>query len=161
MYNALFTTAYDLNLIAPSSRAVLGLTSLFMLEPVYWGRPAELQLSLTGCCAASTLCWLWPAKLLHVLDKWCAWVFLALLVRHTKSAALLCCVLPLLGLCFGVACVAYPDLDAPYLVAHLAFRYVFFWWAHIVMVGTPSAAYFAQLSAAYVGISAALRATFN
>ena len=158
---ALFSTNSDIQHMPQNSKHILGVTSLWMAIPIYHGFTTPLATLLMCVCAVSTVFWsnAVGGSALHRLDKLLAWLFFAALTCdsfrrwHQGKLALLTIVLI-------IACIVtffllsdiffrrnYPRLQ---LISHLLFRYVFYWWSHL-LVHQISLADFSVISMAYFG----------
>jgi hypothetical protein len=154
---ALFSTNHeqDVQDIPGRSKHILGVTSLWMAIPIcngvltlresWQGGTATLTLVLTLVCLASTMFWSDPrgGSFWHKADKILAWIF--------GVAMVWCTLLPgdgrkLDNLTFGsiVFSIFFFFLisdvffrkkqDDLQLLAHLLFRYAFYWWSHLLLI---------------------------
>ena len=141
--NALFGTTHDIQSIPMKNKHIIGITSLWMIIPVYYNVYTSASALLLAACIASTLFWNDPKgnSPRHKADKILAWAFCIQMIllaeqkKHTiqnSSIALL--------ILYGTACfmlshiffkIKYYTMQ---LIAHLLFRYTLYWCAHALIV---------------------------
>ena len=141
LLNALFTTNHekDIKYIPYNNKHILGITSLWMCIPIYYGLYSFdyniiiLSLLLSCVCLVSTLFWSNPKgnSFLHKLDKICVWIFFITLLFINNNFILIGLIFILYIMSFIFFIKNYNTLQ---FISHLLFRYVFYWWCHIVMV---------------------------
>lgn len=129
-------------------RRVLSISSLWAFAACDWSGAPVLSVLLSAAGLASFACW-WDRRsesALHVADKACAWLVFVYLawttcdVRWPAAVAVLYYMSGHLG----------EEDSLVSNVAHLAFRFVFFWWAFLAARGPRAAdALFWRLSLLY------------
>lgn len=173
---ALFSTAHekDVQDLPQQNKHILGVTSLWMIIPIIlrWeygdgqesASTATLAVLLAAVCAASTLFWSNPESnsATHKADKLLAWMYCLALIWCTvwptgrRKIGFMAAV-PLIAsvLAFFILSDMYFRLNSPglQLCSHLLFRYVFYWWSHLILVPTDTNFVdgFMLLSTGYVG----------
>jgi hypothetical protein len=145
---ALFLCNYDVGTLPKRTQRILCWTSLWMMVPVAYSRSVALQCLLTMMCAVSTSFWMYPKKgsFLHATDKICAWGVLAAMLANSSDIGSALC---FLGALFGTFMASNHMVGEAQLIAHLSFRFVFFWWVFVIMVGIPLVSVFVTTSSAY------------
>ncbi len=139
---ALFVASPEPHDVPPQNKHVLGVTSLWMLVPVYHGLshgPAPLAALLACVCAVSTVFWsnpVWGSPM-HMADKVFSWMFTAAMVWYSADLEVSVLV-PLMAsiLVFFLLSDVFFRRDLPVLqlLAHLLFRFCFYVWCHVLMV---------------------------
>ena len=161
--SALFSTNHekDVQDMPGRNKHILGITSLWMTIPVcngiltlresWKGGTATLSLILTLVCLASTMFWSDPKSgpFWHKADKILAWIFGVAMVWCTVlpgegrnlDAVTSCTIVFSILFFFLISDFFFrKNLADLQLLAHLLFRYVFYWWSHLLLV--PTEAYF-------------------
>ena len=134
-----------------SNTHILGVSSLWMCIPIFHGVTrawhegdvflAVLSCTLVAVCGVSTLFWSEPVtdSSLHRADKALCWLFAFELVWYSLDKGLEPSGLSVLGM-FIVLLYLLSDLCfrkglwVAQLLAHLLFRFAFYWWVHVLMV---------------------------
>ena len=160
---ALFSTRHeqDVQDMPGRNKHILGITSLWMTIPICNGvltlrdswklGTAALTFILTLACIASTMFWSDPkgGSFWHKADKIVAWIFGVAMVwctllpgdgRNLEAIALGSIIFSILFFFLLSDFFFRKRLDNLQLLAHLLFRYTFYWWSHLLLV--PAEAYF-------------------
>ena len=154
---ALFSTCHELDMqdMPQQNKHILGITSLWMAIPIFYvlrtfrrtanDGTAMLAMLLMAVCLVSTLFWSNPKgnSFLHKADKFLAWLYCVAMIwctiqpgegRKLDSATfglIIVCILVFFLLSDVFFRMNSPGLQ---LLAHLLFRYVFYWWSHLMMI---------------------------
>jgi hypothetical protein len=168
---------HDFDAMPLSNTHILGVTSLWMGIPIFYGALNAgkdgflglLACTLTAVCAVSVVFWLDPVRDSAVCKakQALSWVFAAELVWFSASTGL-----DPTGLFILVACVVFLYLMSNLfiqhkwwplqLITHVLFRFAFYWWVHLLMVPplrnestaflTLTLSYFTHVLALYRGL---------
>lgn len=158
-------TSKDISDLPYSNKCILGVTSLWMILPVAhamlrWrdidASQKAVVLALCCACCSSTMFWFDARRgsLFHKLDKLSAVQYVVSVMFATAKqnqhgmGALLLVTMMLLFL-LGDMCFR-RSMYRLQLTLHLLFRYVAYWWGHILLVPAKQTT-FLVLSAAYFG----------
>lgn len=151
--------------IPDSNKCILGVTSLWMILPVAHAvlRWRDIDVSqkavvfaLCCACCSSTMFWFDARRgsLLHKLDKLSAVQYVVAVMFATerqRQRATGACFLFTMMLLFVLGDMCFRrSMYRLQLTLHLLFRYVAYWWGHILLVPAKQAT-FLVLSAAYFG----------
>jgi len=170
-------TTRDLRQMPMSNKHILGVTSLWMGIPIFYGMLqagddvglGALSCTLAAVCGVSVVFWLDPIEgsVIHQIKHALSWWFSAQLVWLSASNGL-----DPAGLVLLVTCIVFlyamsdfffqKALWRMHLLTHMLFRFAFYWWVHLLMVPpsrhegtafmTLTLSYFSQSLALYRGL---------
>ena len=165
MFRALFSASSTSEDMPGSSKHILGVTSLWMVVPIYHGLrasngPTLLPILLACVCTVSIVFWSNPiwGSILHKLDKLLAWIFCSVMLyssysNENKLSVLTLGLIITLIVAFFLLSDLFFRLNYPtmQLISHLLFRYVFFWWSDLLMTEENSLVGFVVITIGYFG----------